>query len=402
MQRFYYLYMLYLLMRGGELVDNIERIDKVINYIETNILENIDFAKIATIACCPISQFQRIFSFITDLTLSDYIRRRKLSLAAVELQHSNISVLDISLKYGYESHASFTRAFREHHKIAPSSARDENAILNIFPPISLQTTIIIKKGDIMLNYELISDWNTPVYKNGDRAIKIFPSNTPYSKAMEKARTQSLASEAGLPVPFIYGLQILNDGKIALEMDYIKSIPFPAHFMCENVTDDERKKAFEIVADLLRTVNSINANDFNLPKFSQVLTDEINETPFLTNQIKEKVFDLLSRLETGKKNLCHGDLHPGNIVFDGEKYWIVDWDGVIGDPAADACMTYFYAERWNPQYADAFLRSYCLNSNIKQDKVLDWLPVIAAYQVNIQTEDERNFILEVINKWYKNT
>jgi len=381
-------------------MNNIERIDKVINYIEMNILENIDFAKIASIACCPISQFQRIFAFITEVTLSDYIRKRKLSLAAVELQHSNISILDISLKYGYESHASFTRAFREHHKIAPSSARDENAILNIFSPISLQTTIIIKKGDIMLNYELISDWgHHPIYKNGDRAIKIFPSNTPYSKAMEKARAQSLAFEMGLPVPFVYGVQRLDDGKIALEMDYIKSVPFPAHFLCESATEDERKKSFEMVANLLREVNVIDASDLNLHKLSKVITDEINETPFLTNKIKEKVLALLSRLETGKKSLCHGDFNPGNIVFDGEKHWIVDWDAAIGDPAADACMTYFYAERWNAEYADAFLRSYCLNSNIKQYEVLAWLPVIAAYQVNIQTEDERNFILEVINKWY---
>ncbi|HEX3047369.1 MAG TPA: helix-turn-helix domain-containing protein [Bacillota bacterium] len=120
-------------------MDSYERMNEVISYIEDNITAEIDYSHIAKVACCPTHQFPRIFAFLADITLSEYIRRRRLSLAALEIQQTKSPIIDIALKYGYDSHASFSRAFQEHHKMAPSSARDKNAILNIFPRISFRT-----------------------------------------------------------------------------------------------------------------------------------------------------------------------------------------------------------------------------------------------------------------------
>lgn len=86
-----------------------------------------------------------------NIPLSEYIRRRRMSLAAVDLQSGNEKVIDISLKYGYDSPTAFNRAFKSVHGIAPSRAKEEGTILKAFPPISFKITI---KGDIEMNYRI--------------------------------------------------------------------------------------------------------------------------------------------------------------------------------------------------------------------------------------------------------
>jgi tRNA A-37 threonylcarbamoyl transferase component Bud32 len=244
----------------------------------------------------------------------------------------------------------------------------------------------------MLNYELISDWAL-IYKDGDRAFKLYSFNNSYGYVSEKARAHTLAYNAGLPVPAIYGVRKIDEDNNALEMDYIAGKPF----ICE----EGRGKTLDIMAKLQCEINAVDASGFDLPRFSKDLADEIEGTSYLTKQIKGKVFDLLSRLETGKTNLCHGDFHSQNILFDGKKYWVIDWDGAsTGDPAADACMTYFYEKRSKPDTAEIYLHSYCKYSNIRQEDILAWQPVIAAYQVNIKTKNERDFILDFIEEWYR--
>lgn len=103
-------------------------------------------------ACCSSYQFQRMFSFITDVTLSEYIRRRRLALAALELQHSGAAkVIDIAMKYGYESPVSFARAFNSLHGITPAMARQEGIALKAYPRLSFLITI---KGAEAMNYRI--------------------------------------------------------------------------------------------------------------------------------------------------------------------------------------------------------------------------------------------------------
>ncbi|WP_195575141.1 AraC family transcriptional regulator [Paenibacillus sp. 1001270B_150601_E10] len=101
-----------------------ERMEAVISYLEANLTGECQGVELARIAGCPIGIFQRIFSFMLGMTMSDYMRRRRLTLAVEELQLRNEKVIDIALKYGYDSHASFTRAFKEQHGISPSQARE--------------------------------------------------------------------------------------------------------------------------------------------------------------------------------------------------------------------------------------------------------------------------------------
>lgn len=129
----------------------IERLNSSINYMEENIKGTIDLEEISKIACCSTYHFQRMFAYIADMPLSEYIRRRKMSLAAVDLQCGNEKVINISLKYGYDSPTAFNRAFKSVHGISPSQAKKERTILKAFPPISFKITI---KGDSEMNYRI--------------------------------------------------------------------------------------------------------------------------------------------------------------------------------------------------------------------------------------------------------
>ncbi|MGI6186332.1 MAG: helix-turn-helix domain-containing protein, partial [Brevibacillus sp.] len=90
-------------------MDWVKRMNEAIRYIEDHLADEIDYAEAAKVACCSAYHFQRMFSFMAEVSLSEYIRRRRLTLAAFELQNSRIKVVDLALKYGYDSPEAFAR-----------------------------------------------------------------------------------------------------------------------------------------------------------------------------------------------------------------------------------------------------------------------------------------------------
>ncbi|RII35089.1 AraC family transcriptional regulator [Clostridium chromiireducens] len=158
-------------------VDWIERMNEAISYIEDNIKGNIDYEKVAKIACCPNYHFQRMFAFITEVPISQYVRRRRLTLAAFELQQSNKSVIEIALEYGYESHAAFTRAFSEFHGISPIAVRKSGAKLKACSRMSFHVSF---KGGTEMDYriEKTGPFSAVGFKyrvNNERAFDLVPS-----------------------------------------------------------------------------------------------------------------------------------------------------------------------------------------------------------------------------------
>ncbi|WMC94461.1 AraC family transcriptional regulator [Kineothrix sp. MB12-C1] len=129
----------------------IERLNSAINYIEEHLTTDIDYDELARIACCSTYHFQRMFSYMAGVPLSEYIRRRRMSLAAADLQDSEKKIIDIALKYGYDSPTAFNRAFQNLHGIAPSQAKKEGISLKAYPPISFKITI---KGETEMNYRI--------------------------------------------------------------------------------------------------------------------------------------------------------------------------------------------------------------------------------------------------------
>lgn len=123
-----------------------------IEYIEENLTTNINFNLIAQKAKCSAYHFQRLFSSLVGIPLSEYIRRRRITLAAMEIQNSDIRIIDIAMKYGYDSHSSFTRAFQVIQGVTPSKARFEGVPLMAYPPLNFQ---FILKGVDAMKYQIV-------------------------------------------------------------------------------------------------------------------------------------------------------------------------------------------------------------------------------------------------------
>ncbi len=124
----------------------LDRMNNAVNYIEANLTDEISYDTAAQIAGCSTFYFQRMFSFIANVPLSEYIRRRRLTLAAFELQQANgVKIIDTALKYGYESAGAFSRAFKNLYGIMPSSVCKTGTVLKAYPKMTF--SISIKGGD---------------------------------------------------------------------------------------------------------------------------------------------------------------------------------------------------------------------------------------------------------------
>ena len=127
----------------------ITRLNGAINYIEEHLTDKVEYDELAKIACCSTYHLQRMFAYMADVPLSEYIRRRRMSRAAVDLQNNKI--VDVALKYGYESPTAFNRAFQSVHGIAPSLIKSDGIQIRAFPPISFTITI---KGAEKMEYRI--------------------------------------------------------------------------------------------------------------------------------------------------------------------------------------------------------------------------------------------------------
>lgn len=132
-------------------MDWLQRLNRAIDYIENNLENEIDYEEAAKITLCSVYQFQRMFSYVLGVSLSEYIRRRRLTLAAFDLQTKTNKVIDVAMKYGYETPESFSRAFQNMHGITPSSVHNAGIKLKAYPRISFQIKL---KGAAEMNYRI--------------------------------------------------------------------------------------------------------------------------------------------------------------------------------------------------------------------------------------------------------
>ena len=153
-------------------MDWIYRFNESIEYMEQHLANEIDYGELGKIACCSTYPYQRMFTYMAGIPLSEYIRRRKMSLAAVDLQQSNAKIIDIAEKYGYRSPTAFNRAFQSVHGIAPSAVKNEGVSIKSFPPIRFQLTI---KGAEEMEYRIETK----------EAFRIIGVAAPLSKELEK-------------------------------------------------------------------------------------------------------------------------------------------------------------------------------------------------------------------------
>ena len=126
---------------------SIQLIQQAILYMEQHICEDINYTDVAKSIHMSSYNFHRTFSFIAGMTANEYIRNRRLTLAALELQTTDLSVMEAAYKYGYESPESFSKAFSRFHGSTPKQAKRKGAKLHLFNPLVIK--IILEGGSIM-------------------------------------------------------------------------------------------------------------------------------------------------------------------------------------------------------------------------------------------------------------
>lgn len=141
-------------------MDILKQLNNAIAYIEAHLCDEINTDELSRIALYPLDSFNRFFSYMVGMTLNEYIRKRRLTLAAYEIRNSNIRIIDIAVKYGYNSADAFTKAFIKQHGITPTAAKISSAVLKVYPPVSFH---IIIKGAKQMEFK--------IFDTGEIALK---------------------------------------------------------------------------------------------------------------------------------------------------------------------------------------------------------------------------------------
>lgn len=141
-------------------MDTLKQMNAAIEYIEQNLCAGFDLDEAARLACVTADSFMRFFSYMTGMTLTEYVRRRRLTLAAQDLRCGDARIIDVAMKYGYESAAAFSRAFAKQHGVTPCLYRKNGGSLKVWPPVSFHITI---KGAKEMDFRMIELADTEVY-----------------------------------------------------------------------------------------------------------------------------------------------------------------------------------------------------------------------------------------------
>ena len=184
-------------------------IQNALTYIEENLTEELEIRDIAKKAFLSPFYFQRIFGVMCGISVGEYIRGRRLSLAGEELARSDAKVIDIAAKYGYDSPDSFNRVFQRFHGISPSAAKKAGARLISFAPVKIKQTV---EGIHMMEYRIVEK---PQFTVMGVSRKFHPE-TSYQQIPEY--WTEMFSHPDFPLMGVYGICIDDKGADG-EFDY---------------------------------------------------------------------------------------------------------------------------------------------------------------------------------------
>lgn len=193
----------------------IENFNKAISYIEDNLGDEIDLNDVAKVASYSSYHFLRMFSALTGIGVYEYIKKRRMTKAAEELQTTDIKIIDLAIKYGYESPTAFNRAFQSIHGVAPSVARKDSINLNSYLPITFNLTIT---GGEKMNYCI-------------EEIKEF-------RAIGYKQTYSFKTGETFEEIPLFWTEVKKDGRFQKLLELNNATPMGLLGICTNQTDSE--------------------------------------------------------------------------------------------------------------------------------------------------------------------
>ncbi len=239
-------------------MDWITGMQKAIDYIEANLTEEINYEKVAAESFSSSYHFQRVFSILCGYTLGEYIRLRRLSLAGAELVSGKEKVIDIALKYGYDSPDSFAKAFQKFHGITPSQARADGSMLKSFSRLSIKISL---EGGNTMSYRI--EEKEPMILTGFKAHFM---GAPYGKEREKQEEELFLSTRGKQW-FLKGASGDSDAHCVITNIDDRGYDF---YYCHRLDDYERQNLFNHAVTGVDFVESMQLENIEIPKTTYVI------------------------------------------------------------------------------------------------------------------------------------
>lgn len=230
-----------------------------------------------------------------------------------------------------------------------------------------------------------------VYRHGEYAIKLFEENYDKTFIFYEALVNSIIEKVDLPIPKVY--EILNiNGQLGIKMDYIHGSSL-IDYILEDIENIEIY--IEKMVKLQIEIHSKDASILTC-SFKDKLRDKIRGNSNLSEVIKDGVFDVLEELPEGSE-LCHGDLHGYNILVSNDEYWVIDWiDSSRGCADGDVCRTYLIYLYHAPEIAELYLSQYCKETGKDRERILEWMPVVAAARLCENVPNEKEWLISKVN------
>lgn len=228
-----------------------------------------------------------------------------------------------------------------------------------------------------------------VYKDGDRAVKVFDEGYKKSDILNEALNQARVEETGLPIPKLLEVGVI-DGKWAIASEFIKGKTL-GQLMEEH--PEKLDEYMNLFVDIQLQIHNQKAPLLNK------LKDKMNRKISETDLDATTRYELHTRLEGMPKHnkVCHGDFRPSNVIVgeDGVNY-IIDWSHATqGNASADAARTYLvFCLKGEPENAEKYLDIFCEKSDTAKQYVQKWLPIVAASQSVKRNPEEK----ELLMKW----
>lgn len=228
-----------------------------------------------------------------------------------------------------------------------------------------------------------------VYKDGDRAVKVFDEGYKKSDILNEALNQARVEETGLPIPKLLEVGVI-DGKWAIASEFIKGKTL-GQLMEEH--PEKLDEYMDLFVDIQLQIHNQKAPLLNK------LKDKMNRKISETDLDATTRYELHTRLEGMPKHnkVCHGDFRPSNVIVgeDGVNY-IIDWSHATqGNASADAARTYLvFCLKGETENAEKYLDIFCEKSDTAKQYVQKWLPIVAASQSVKRNPEEK----ELLMKW----
>jgi aminoglycoside phosphotransferase (APT) family kinase protein len=265
--------------------------------------------------------------------------------------------------------------------------------------------IIKLYGGIMMKLNAlgkpIATGNTAhIYHCEQGIVKLFHDYLPANVASYEGNKQQLVYNKGVNVPEVLDITTI-EGRPALLMRYVEGRPI-GELILASLPHHPQQAEFYIHRFVEAQLGLHQLDGEPLETMEQKLSQQLHRAELLHNDERAVLLEQLSRMQY-RKVICHGDLHPYNMLFSNNEVTIIDWvDATAGDMRADVYRTYLLIAPHSSTLAEQYIALYCDKSGVKREEIFQWAAIIAAARLSEHNlAEEKARLLAIVKKRLKN-